>query len=131
MAYELNPNSGELLPAAEVARLISTEFAYVKIDAEDAMTQAQARAEWIEHAPAHIFLGHHQKALETAAMLRNLAAGDALTVEFGDDESDTLRAVVIPGETIKFGYRTSEEQAASRPLVERCARVLSCDVTEI
>jgi hypothetical protein len=44
-----------------------------------------------------LFLGHHHEALESAAKLKMLTLGEALTIEFGDDETQTLRLVVIPG----------------------------------
>jgi len=128
MAYELIPRTEGPLSARKAARLLETEFAYTKVDADDGLKHARDRAEWIERAPARIFLGHHEKALETAAKLKSLARGEALTIEFGDNQNDTLTAIVIPGETIRFGYRSNEEQASSRPLVERCARVLGCDI---
>ena len=131
MAYELKPRSEKQLSAKVVADILATEFAYTKVDVKDGMRHARDRAEWIEHAPAHIFFGHHQKALETAAKLKTLAIGEALTIEFGDSQDFTLRAIVIPGEAIRFGFRSNEEQGAFRPFVERCARVLDCEVIVI
>ncbi len=128
MPYELKPRCGTLPPASEVARLIATEFAWVKVDAEDGLKQARARAAWIERTPARVFLGHHREALESAARLKALALGEALTIEFGDDAGNTLRAVVIPGDTMKLGFRSNEEQSTSLPLVTRCARILDCDL---
>jgi hypothetical protein len=128
MGHELKPRSGGLPSATEIARRLATEFAYVKTDAEDGMKQARSRAEWIERAPARVFLGRHQEALEGAARLKNLAPGEALTIEFGDDTKRTKRIVVIPGEPINFGYASKEDEAASKSLIERCARALDCDV---
>ena len=96
--------------------------------AETGLQAALAQAAWIERAPASIFLGHHQRALETAAELKALKLGEALAIEFGDDSDRTLRCVVIPGESIKFGYGSNEEEAEAVPLVERCARALGCDI---
>jgi hypothetical protein len=132
MAHELIPRSGRFLPASEVARLLSTVFSYVRTDPVDGLKQAIARAEWIERAPARLFLGHLEEAHRFAAMLRNLAPGEALTIEFGDDPSrKILKIVVLPGESIKFGYASKDEEILSRDLVERCARVLDCAITLI
>lgn len=132
MAHDLIPRGGSLPTASEVARLLATEFAYVKADAADGLKQAQKRAEWIERAPTRVFLGHQAQALEFAAKLRNLSSGDALTIEFGDNPSGkTLTIVLLPGESIKFGYASNEDEGSSRELVERCAHVLSCEMIVI
>jgi hypothetical protein len=128
MGHELRPRNGSLPSASAVASRLATEFAFVKSDEAEGMKQARARADWIEGAPARIFLGHHQKALEGAARLKNLAPGEALAIEFGDSPSRTKRIVVMPGEPINFGYASKEDEVASKDLVERCARVLDCDV---
>lgn len=129
MAHELIPRSGKLPAAREVVRLLATEFAYVKADAADGLRQAQKRADWIERSPARVFLGHQQEALEFAAKLRTLSSGEALTIEFGDDPSTKrLTMVVLPGESIKFGYASKEDEASSRELVERCAQALDCEM---
>ena len=128
MGHELKMRGGHLLSATEIARRLATEFAYVKTDEADGMRQARMRADWIERAPARIFLGRHQEALEGAARLRSLAPGQALTIEFGDEPSKTTRIVVMPGEPINFGYASKDEEAASMSVVERCARALDCDV---
>lgn len=128
MAHELKPRSGSLPSASEVARLLATEFSYVRTDAVDGLKEAKERAAWIDRAPARLFLGHHQQALELAAKLRNLSLGEALTIEFGDDPSTTkLRIVVLPGESVKFGYASRDDEMSSKDLVERCARVLDCE----
>jgi hypothetical protein len=128
MGHELKPRSGRLPSATEIARLLAKEFAYVKTDAEEGMKQARSRAEWIERAPARVFLGRHKEALEGAARLKNLAPGEALAIEFGDSASRTKRIVVIPGEPINFGYASKEDEADSKSVVERCARALDSEV---
>ncbi len=100
----------------------------MKSDEADGMKQARARADWIERAHPRIFLGHHEKALEGAARLKNLMPGEALTIEFGDNPSSTKRIVVMPGEPINFGYASNEDEAASKEFIERCARALDCEV---
>lgn len=112
-------------------RLLETEFPYVSVDAEDGLKRARERAAWIERAPSHIFLGHHEHALETAKRLKALPLGDALTIEFGDDKEHALRIVLVPGELVAFGFRSNEEESEARSVVERCARVLESDVVVI
>jgi hypothetical protein len=128
MGHELKPRTGNFPVARQVARRLAAEFAYVKTDEADGVKRAHERAEWIERAPAQIFLGRHEEALRGAARLRNLAPGDALTIEFGDDSSKTTRIVVMPGEPTRFGYASKEDEAASRDLLERCARALDCEL---
>lgn len=128
MGHELKPRGGDQLSASEVARRLAESFRYVKADAKDGLKQAVSRADWIEHAPVGLFLGHHQQALEFAARLRNVKSGDALTIEFGDDATKKIKIIVIPEESIKFGYSSKEEEVASRDLVERCAGVLNCEI---
>ena len=128
MGHELRPRSGNFPSATEIAARLATEFAYVKTDADEGMKRARERAEWIERAPERVFLGRHKEALEGAARLKNLAPGEALAIEFGDDSKSMKRIVVIPGEPINFGYASKDDEAASKPLVERCARALDCEV---
>jgi hypothetical protein len=128
MGHELRPRDGTFPSATEVARRLSAEFAYVSTDEEEGMKRARARAEWIERAPARVFLGHHKEALEGAARLKNLGPGESLVIEFGDSPSKAKRIVVMPREPIKFGYASDDDEAASKDLVERCARALDCDV---
>jgi hypothetical protein len=128
LGHELRPRTGSLPAAKEIARLLAIEFAFVRTDEAEGLERARKMAAWIEQAPARIFLGRHEEALERAKRLGSLAPGDALTIEFGDSPSDTTRIAVIPGEPIKFGYRSHEDEVASRALVERCARALSCEV---
>jgi hypothetical protein len=47
-----------------------------------------------------------------------------LVIEFGDASDKTVSIAVIPGEPITFGYASSEEEAAVRPYVDRCAEAL-------
>jgi hypothetical protein len=36
--------------------------------------------------------------------------------------------VVLPGDVVKFGYRSADEERRLRPLVDRCAEALDSDV---
>lgn len=128
MGHELRPREGSLPAAREIARLLAIEFAFVSTNEVEGSQKAQEVAAWIERAPAYLFLGRHDEALAAARRLRSLAPGDALTIAFGDNPSRTMRITVIPGEPIRFGYASDHEEAASRDLVERCARALHCEV---
>lgn len=128
MGHQLNPRTGAVLPAAEVVLRLQKEFRIVKTDAAEGTRQALGMAAWIERMPARAFFGRHEAALARAGRLRALAPGEALVVEFGDEPDHALRTYLIPEEPIKFSYRSDEHEAACRPLVERCARVLECDV---
>ncbi|WP_394842912.1 hypothetical protein LZC95_38300 [Pendulispora brunnea] len=130
MGHELVPRKGCLPSAREVAGLLSKEFRYIKVEEGEGMQRAHAIAAWIERAEARVFLGHHMEALEHAARLRRLAPGEALTIEFGDDADTVAKMTVIPRETIKFGYQGEQNELSKRPLVDRCANVLECDVVE-
>jgi hypothetical protein len=127
VGHKLRPRTGNLPSAKDVARHLATEFAFVRSDEVDGMRQARERANWIEKAPAHIFLGRHQEALEAARRLKDLTPGEALTIEFGDAPDRTKRIVVIPGEPINFGYDSKDDEVASKDLVERCAQALDCE----
>jgi len=128
MGHQLKPHTGSLPPAREIARRLAIEFAYVKADEAEAIKEANARADWIERAPSRIFFGRHQEALNGAARLRKLMPGEALVIYFGDEQANSTRISVIPGEPINFGYGSGEEEARLKSLVERCARALDCDV---
>jgi hypothetical protein len=45
--------------------------------------------------------------------LKNLAPGEALTIEFGDDARRTKRIVVTTGQSIDFGDASKEDETAS------------------
>lgn len=128
MGHQLSPRTGGLLPVAEVVRRLQEEFRVVKTDAEAGMRQALSTAAWLERMPASAFLGRHEAALEEAGRLRALSPGEALVVEFGDEPDRALRTYLISGDPIQFGYQSDEHEAECRPLIERCARVLDCDI---
>jgi hypothetical protein len=131
MALELRPLAGGLAPASDVQRLLAEEFTYVRSDPDEGLRQAIEQARWIEQAPARLFFGRHQEALERAAKLKGLSRGEALAIEFGDDPGRTLRIVVIPGDSIKFGFRSREEQLSAQLMIARAARVLGCEVVTV
>ena len=128
MGHQLSPRTGGLLPVAEVVRRLQEEFRIVKTDAEKGMRHALGMAAFIERLPVHAFFGRREAALARAARLRALPPGEALAVEFGDAPELILDISVIPEEPIKFSYQSDEHEAECRPLIERCARVLDCDI---
>ena len=99
----------------------------MRVDAEAGMRSARARADRLERASFGAFQGRHAEVLEFVRQLRALAPGDALEIEFGDDAARTLRLVIVPGEQLRFGYGSPDEEHASRSLIERCAEALECD----
>ena len=92
------------------------------------MREALATAALFERMPASAFFGQHDAFLARAARLRALPTGEAMWVGFGDAPEPILNIVVIPESSIKFGYQSDEHEAECRPLIERCARVLDCDI---
>lgn len=128
MGHALKPHNGTLLSAQDVAARLRKAFPYVTVDPEEGGRQALSRAEWIESRPPGVFLGRHEEALAFAARLRNLAPGDALSIEFGEDSTKCATIVVIPDELIQFGYRDHDDEDRKRSLVERCAKALDCEV---
>jgi hypothetical protein len=87
-----------------------------------------ALAAWIQRSPPRLFFGRHEEALAHASRLQRLRPGEALVIRFGDDPSALVRLVALPGEALRFAYTSDEEEAAQKPLVERCARALDCDL---
>ncbi len=88
-------------------------------------------ADWIESRPIRVFLGRHEQELAFARRLRDLQPGEALTVEFGDSPSETEQFIFLPGDPIKFSYRSADDELRWRHLIERCARVLDCDTNPL
>ena len=118
-----------MLTAAEVVDRLRTEFAYVEADSDEGTRRALALADWIEARPAAAFLGQHAAWLKHAKRLRALAPGEAMGITFGDaPDGPTLHTVVLPGDVIKFGYGSEEEERRLRPLVDRCAQALDAEV---
>src|SRR5262249_31202430 len=128
MGHELVPRNRTRLPPHQVVERLKNEFAYVNVDEAEGMKRAFAQAEWLERAPARLFFGHHDKALERAAQLKKLGPGEAFVIEFGDTTTATKSITVLPDEPIRFGYQGASDERASRALVDRCARALDCDV---
>ena len=128
MGHELVPTSGELPPLNELVACLKREFRYVREDGAKALIRARETAEWLERVNPAIFLGRHAEALAYAARPQTLSASDALWIEFGDGESNTLSFALWPGESIKFGYRGDDDELRAQPLLRRCARAISCNV---
>lgn len=131
MGTELVPRSGQLPDVQEIIRRMRAEFSYVTVDEDDGLKQARERAEWIEQAPARIFLGRRQEALRGAAKLKALSRGEAVTIEFGDGQAVTRRFVAIPGEPLSFGYASEADEKLGQKLIERLALALDCDVERV
>ena len=131
VAHELIRSSGELPSPPEIVALLRQEFRYVRSEPQLALQAAAAQAAWIRRANPAVFLGRHAEALAGAAKLDKLSADEVLWVEFGDTEDELLHFAIWPGQTIKFGYASSEDEARALPMVARCAHVLDCEFIEI
>lgn len=130
MGHQLNPKDGALLPASEVARRLKLCFPYVVVDADEGMRKTLAYADWLEKAPARIFLGKHDDALAYARRLRALEPGEAVVIRFGDRQEDAVEIAVTPGQPILFGYASNEDARMLSGLVGKCAMALDCEVVE-
>jgi hypothetical protein len=128
MGHELSPRGVARLPAQELADRLRRAFACVVVDEEEGARAASALAAWIQRSPPRLFFGRHEEALAHASRLQRLRPGEALVIRFGDDPSALVRLVALPGEALRFAYTSDEEEAAQKPLVERCARALDCDL---
>jgi hypothetical protein len=54
-----------------------------------------------------------------------------LGITFGDHPDGlTLHTLALPGDLIKLGYGSREEELRLRAFVDRCARALDADVVE-
>jgi len=128
VGHQLNSKNGDLLPASEVARRLKLHFSYVAVDAAEGMRKALAHADWLEKAPARIFLGRHDAALAYARRLRALEPGEAVVLRFGDRQEEAIEIAVTPGQPILFGYASNEEARMLSGLVSKCAMALECEV---
>jgi hypothetical protein len=136
VGHELRPRSDKSLTVLEITRHLRAEFAFVAVDVEEGTRAVQAAAEWIEARPASFFNHRIENIarrraglLERAKVLRALAPGLAAGFTIGEDANgETLHFVFIPDRAIMFGYSGSEEERRLRPLIDRCARALDCEV---
>jgi hypothetical protein len=128
MGDSLKPRGPAALPVPDVARRLREAFSYVSIDETAGLNLARKRAAWIEKAPAAIFLGKRDEALQQAKALNALELGGALVIDFGDSPEKSVQIVVLPDEAIQFGYRGEADRLEQRGLVERCAAALDCDI---
>jgi hypothetical protein len=130
LGHALVPRNGVALPVAEVAKRLQQAFPYVDIDFDAGRRAAAAQADRIEKMPAAMLLGQRARAVEYARELRTIAPDGAAVIVFGQAPDRALKVTVLPGEMIKFGYQSSEEEAQNRELVARCASALDCDLAE-
>jgi hypothetical protein len=128
MGHSLEPKSGTLPPVQTVIELLTAAFPYVRVDREAGLKSLQRHIQWIEQANPAAFLGRHAEALARAADLKRVDPNDVLWVEFGDDVSNTRHFTIWPGESIQFGYRGDEDELLARPILERCAEALNCNL---
>ena len=132
MAHVLRPRANLPSPLL-IAERLRAEFAHVVADEQEGMENARNLARVIENPPPLFPTTPEQKeaARAQAARLRSLGPGQALAFRVGDDPALVVRFDVIDGEdSIFIGYASGQDEDAQRPLVERCARALDCDVED-
>jgi len=131
MGHVLMPKAGRHHSAHEVAERLRREFACIEVDADAGAEAAASAADWLESRLDVLFVDapeRRERARQRVALLRSLAPGDALRIDFGDTW-DTARSItVFPDEPIRFGYGGDEDERAARATVERCAHALECDL---
>lgn len=132
MAHELRRRTGTMPTARDIARLLSSEFSYVRTDAEAAKRRGLALASRLAGLPPGVVDECQQQSLrDHIVQLRYLSPENALVVEFGDSSEQTVSVLVLPNESIKFGYRSTEEEERVYSLVSRCAAALRCELVRI
>ena len=130
MGHELQPRSGALPPLDDIIERLRGEFPFVRVDRGVALSQAHAHAQWLVNAAPAVFMGRHLEALARAKQLKTVTLQDVLYAEFGDDSATVCHFAIWPGEAIRFGYGGDDEEAQVAGLIQRCARVLECDVVK-
>jgi hypothetical protein len=128
MGHALEPRSGVLPPLDTIVELLKREFAYVRVDREGAMARLRRHIQRLEQTDPSMFLGRHADVLAHLDQLKKTTLEQVLCVEFGDDEKTARDFVLWPGDSIKFGYRGDEDERDARPVLERCAAALDCDL---
>ncbi|RCS40584.1 hypothetical protein DTL42_24750 [Bremerella cremea] len=121
MAHILSPADGaSYLDPEEVFRRLREEFDYTAIDRDEGSDVVAAIiAKLVElKAPQEVI--DFQVACQDRAIQVKIAE-DAVS-------EDYLQFTVKPNDGIFIGYVSAEHEAAMRPLVERCARVLGYQI---
>lgn len=121
MAHILSPPDGAAyLDPEEVFRRLHEEFDYTAIDRDEgADVVGEIVAKLVElNAPQEVI--DFQRASQDRA----------IQVVIADDSTsdDYLQFTVKPSNGIFIGYSSAQHEAATRPLVERCARVLNYQI---
>lgn len=128
VGHALEPKSGELPALQVIVDRITREFAHVRVDRSVALAALQSHIAWVERANPVVFLGRHAEALARAKELKNTTLEEVLWIQFGDDPNNLRHFNLWPGADITFGYRGKEDEELARPILERCAAVLDCDL---
>ncbi len=117
MSHRLEPSDGKShLEPKEIARRLRDEFASCEVDAEQGVDDVgDMLAKLIElKAPQ--------------AIIDEVAAGRerSLRITIADDmaSDNYLSFIVRPNDGLLIGYYSAQHELATRPLVERCAKVL-------
>jgi hypothetical protein len=128
MGHALLPKSGTFHSPETVIELLAREFAHVRVDRERAMGELRRHIHWIENANPSIFLGRHPEALAQAEKLKRAQSEDVLWIEFGDNPICCRSLVLWPGSSVSFGYADDNDERLARPILERCAAALQCEL---
>jgi hypothetical protein len=118
MSHKLEPKDGAsfLPPQAAIERL-RAEFDYVGAD----------RDAGADHVGQMVAAFLRLNAPEATVQFYAARQGDSFQVEVADDSDSEIfiRFALIPDVAPLIGYSSAQDEAASRPLVERCARALN------
>jgi hypothetical protein len=121
LSHRLEPTAGRpYLEPKELARRLRDEFAFCAVDAE------QGRDDVGDMLAKLIELKAPQ------AMIEEVTAGreQSLRVTVADDMASDkyLSFIVRPNDGLLIGYYSAQHEAASKPLLERCAQALSYEI---
>ncbi len=107
------PSEKDYLQTEEVLHRLRGQFSYFQS---------------IEHPQANAIAGPVARAENEPST--QLDGGGRYTIVAADDEQSTayIRFELWPGKEILIGYRDIEHQAAVRPPIERCARLLGYNI---
>ncbi len=118
MAHLLHPGEGiAYLDPEEVVRRLQGEFDYVSVDREEGSEVVSGIiAKLVE-------LNAPQEIIDTQLA----GQSQALQIVIADDPTSDvhLKFTVKPNDGIFIGYFSWDHEQATRPLLERCARVLN------
>jgi hypothetical protein len=121
MSHRLEPIEGQAyLDPEEVARRLADEFAYCDVDA------AQGADDVGDMLAKLIELQAPQAVIDEVAASRERAL--RITIADNSASDDYLRFIVRPNDGLLIGYHSAQHEAATKPLLDRCAAALSYEI---